>query len=64
MLPFTEVIKKINQDKRLVPDLMKAENGNNFRAISESAILDVIDPVIWITSNFNWSLDSISLQIN
>ena len=46
MAQFTELIKKINQDKRLVPDLMKAENGNNFRAISESAILDVIDPVL------------------
>lgn len=46
MAQFTELIKKINQDKKLVPDLMKAENGNNFRAISESAILDVIDPVL------------------
>lgn len=43
---FSEIIKKVSGDKRLVPDLMKAENGNNFRAISESAILDVIDPVL------------------
>lgn len=43
---FTDLIKKINQDKRLVPDLLKAENGNNFRAVSESAILEVIDPVL------------------
>ena len=43
---FTEVIKKVNEDKRLVPDLMKSEKGNNFRAVSESAILDVIDPVL------------------
>lgn len=43
---FAEIIKKVNSDKRLKPDLMKAENGNNFRAISESAILDVIDPVL------------------
>ena len=43
---FLEVIKKISSDKRLVPDLTKAENGNNFRAISESAILDVIDPIL------------------
>ena len=43
---FSEIIAKVNGDKRLVPDLMKAENGNNFRAISESAILDVIDPVL------------------
>ena len=43
---FTEVIKKVNEDKRLIPDLMKAEKGNNFRAVSESAILDVIDPVL------------------
>ena len=45
-MEFSEIIKKVNRDKRLVPDLMKAENSNNFRAISESAILDVIDPVL------------------
>ena len=45
-MEFTEIIKKVNSDKRLVPDLMKSEKGNNFRAISESAILDVIDPVL------------------
>ena len=45
-MQFTEVIQKVNSDKRLVPDLMKSENGNNFRAISESAILDVIDPIL------------------
>lgn len=45
-MQFSEIIKKVNGDKRLVPDLMKAENGNNFRAISESAILDVIDPIL------------------
>ena len=43
---FAEIIKQVSQDKRLVPDLLKAENGNNFRAVSESAILDVIDPVL------------------
>ena len=43
---FAEIIKKINEDKRLVPDLMKSEKGNNFRAVSESAILDVVDPVL------------------
>ena len=43
---FAEIIKEVSQDKKLVPDLMKAENGNNFRAISESAILDVISPVL------------------
>lgn len=52
MAQFIELIKKINQDKRLVPDLMKAENGNNFRAISESAILDVIDPALHETGWF------------
>ena len=41
----TTVIKEINSDKRLKPDLLKSENGNNFRAVSESAILDVIEPV-------------------
>ena len=45
-MEFTEIIKKVNSDKRLVPDLTKSEKGNNFRAISESAILDVIDPVL------------------
>ena len=43
---FAEIIKQVSQDKRLVPDLLKAENGNNFRAVSESAILDVISPVL------------------
>ena len=46
MMEFTEIIKKINQDTRLKPDLLKAKNGNNFRAVSESAILDVIDPIL------------------
>ena len=45
-MEFTEIIQKVNSDKRLIPDLMKSEKGNNFRAISESAILDVIDPVL------------------
>lgn len=45
-MEFTEIIQKVNNDKRLVPDLMKSEKGNNFRAISESAILDVIDPIL------------------
>lgn len=45
-MKFNEIIKKINEDKRLVPDLMKSEKGNNFRAVSESAILDVIDPIL------------------
>lgn len=46
MMEFTEIIKKISQDTRLKPDLLKAKNGNNFRAVSESAILDVIDPIL------------------
>ena len=45
-LNFASIIKKVSSDKRLVPDLMKSENGNNFRAISESAILEVISPVL------------------
>ena len=45
-LIFAEIIKKVSQDKRLKPDLMKAENGNNFRAISESAILEGISPIL------------------
>ena len=47
-----DLIKKISSDKRLIPDLMKSENGNNFRAISESAILDVIDPILKETGWF------------
>lgn len=43
---FNEVIKAVQADKRLVPDLLKAENGNNFRAVSESAILEVINPIL------------------
>ena len=49
---FNEIIEKVNSDKRLVPDLMKSEKGNNFRAISESAILDVIDPILKATGWF------------
>lgn len=45
-MEFSEIIKKVNSDKRLVPDLLKAPKGNNFRAVSESAILDVINPVL------------------
>ena len=45
-MEFTEIIQKVNSDKRLVPDLMKSEKGNNFRAVSESAILDVISPLL------------------
>lgn len=43
---FAKLIESVSQDKRLKPDLMLAGNGNNFRAISESAILDVIDPAL------------------
>ena len=45
-MKFTEIIQKVNSDKKLVPDLMKSEKGNNFRAMSESAILDVISPIL------------------
>ena len=45
-MEFSEIIKKVNSDKRLVPDLMKCEKGNNFRAVSEAAILEVINPVL------------------
>ena len=43
---FSDIIKEVQENKRLVPDLLKAENGNNFRAVSESAILDVINPIL------------------
>lgn len=45
-MEFTEIIQKVNTNKKLVPDLIKSEKGNNFRSISESAILDVIDPIL------------------
>lgn len=45
-MKFSEIIAKVNSDKRLVPDLLKTEKGNNFRAVSEAAILDVIDPIL------------------
>ena len=43
---FAEIIKKVHATGKLTPDLMKCENGNNFRAISEKAILDVLDPIL------------------
>lgn len=43
---FSNIIKTISEDKRLKPDLMKCENGANFRAVSESAILDAINPAL------------------
>ena len=43
---FNEIIKKVHQSKKLVPDLLKSENGNNFRAVSESAILEVLTPIL------------------
>lgn len=45
-LVYASLISKISKEKKLIPDLMKAENGNNFRAISESAILEVISPIL------------------
>ena len=43
---FLELVKKINENSSLIPDLMKSEKGNNFRAISESAILEAINPIL------------------
>lgn len=43
---FNEIIKKVHESKKLIPDLSKSENGNNFRAISESAILEVLTPIL------------------
>ena len=43
---LADVIKEIHESGKLVPDLMKCENGNNFRAISEKAILDVLNPIL------------------
>lgn len=43
---IADLIKEVHESGKLVPDLMKCENGNNFRAISEKAILDVLDPIL------------------
>lgn len=43
---IASLIKDIQSIGTLKPDLMKSENGNNFRAISEKAILDAIEPII------------------
>lgn len=43
---IADIIKEVHESGKLVPDLMKCENGNNFRAISEKAILDVLDPIL------------------
>ena len=43
---FSEIIAKVNSNKKLIPDFSKSEKGNNFRAISESAILDVLNPIL------------------
>ena len=43
---FSGLIKKVNSNKKLIPDFSKSEKGNNFRAISESAILDAINPIL------------------
>lgn len=45
-MEFTKIIQKVNSNKKLIPDLLKSEKGNNFRAVSESAILEVLDPVL------------------
>lgn len=43
---IASLIKDIQSVGTLKPDLMKSENGNNFRAISEKTILDAIEPII------------------
>ena len=42
---LADIIKEVHESGKLVPDLMRCENGNNFRAISEKAILDVLNPI-------------------
>lgn len=44
--PIADLIKEVHDSGKLVPDLMRCENGNNFRAISEKAILDVLNPIL------------------
>ena len=43
---FSEIIEKVNSNRKLIPDLLKSEKGNNFRAVSEAAILEVINPIL------------------
>lgn len=57
---ISELIKDIQKMGTLKPDLTKSENGNNFRAISEKAILDAIEPLfeindIYYTTEFKKS---------
>ena len=40
------IIEEVQKSGKLVPDLMRCENGNNFRAVSEKAILDVLNPIL------------------
>ncbi len=42
---ISDIIKEVHESGKLVPDLMRCENGNNFRAVSEKAILDVLNPI-------------------
>ena len=46
IITIADLIKEVHDSGKLVPDLMKCENGNNFRAISEKAILDVLNPIL------------------
>ena len=58
-LTFTEAIRMVNM-KVAKPDLLKV--GNNFRAISESAILDAINPVLY-DKNIDYNISVIDSSL-
>lgn len=45
-MEFTELIKQVHESKVLEPDLLKSETGNNFRAVSEAKILELLNPIL------------------
>lgn len=45
-MTFQELFLKLHEHPNLKPDLLKDKAGNNFRAISESAILEALNPLL------------------
>ena len=43
---FANLIQKVNENKKLIPDYTRAEKGKNFRALSEATIIEAINPVL------------------
>ena len=45
-MTLQDIMKELHESPKLKPDLLKDKAGNNFRAISESAILEVLNPLL------------------